>query len=105
MSISYPPISQNSGPEVLKVITALSANVVALAANPARTSGCFAVNNASKTMYVSFDGNPASPSAGSAAVPGNGGVIDIPAGYTGVVNAVWQAGVTGAAIFHEFSYV
>jgi hypothetical protein len=32
-------------------------------------------------------------------------IYDIPGGYTGIINGIWEAGATGSCVVHEFSYL
>jgi hypothetical protein len=106
MSISYPPnAALGVGPDVPITTIAAPINVIIAVANSSRAPEGLIINNANKNMWVTFTGTAATTASPSIMIPANGGSVDIPGGYTGVINAIWVAGATGSAIVHEFSYV
>jgi hypothetical protein len=105
MSVYNPSLTPPAvGADTPTTVTASVTNVVALPANANRAPNGTIVNNANKVMWVSFTGAAATTATPSLSIPANGGERDIPGGYTGAINAIWQSGATGNAVFHEFSY-
>jgi hypothetical protein len=105
MTISFPPIAQSTGPDVVTSALASSTAANIMAANANRAPGSFIINNGTKIMWVTESGSAATPAAPSIPVPANGGVFDLAGNYSGAVSAAWVAGATGSASIHEFSYV
>jgi hypothetical protein len=102
--ISYPPISQRPiGADVVTNANASTTNAVALAANPDRAPGCYAINYANKIAYVTQDGTPATAARPATPIPANGGVLQLTT--QGAINIIFTNGATGQVEFHQFSYV
>jgi hypothetical protein len=105
MSGSYIAANPAIGPDSEAVVTAAVANTVLAAANANRTMEGFIVNNSNKNLWVRFGTAAAVAAAPCVKVLPNGGNYDIPGGYTGIINGIWEAGATGSCVVHEFSYV
>jgi hypothetical protein len=103
MSI-YGPVNQpKSGVEAITTIPAAAVVTVLAAANPARGQGSYIMNNSNKIMWVSWGALPLTAAAPFTPVPANGGEIDFPGDFTGVVQGIWIAGATGSSVVHEFT--
>jgi hypothetical protein len=106
MAISNPAQSLAVvGGDVVTVTVASVTSVVLLAANPNRAPEGLIVNNSNKNLWIVFSTLAASAAPPAIKVPGNGGAIDIPGSYTGAITGIWEAGATGSAVMHEFSYL
>jgi hypothetical protein len=105
MSGSYDPGNRAVGPDSSVVIAAAVTNTVLAAANLARTSEGYIVNNSNKNLWITFTGTAATTASPATKLLPNGGNWDIPGNYTGVINGIWEAGATGSCVVHEFSYI
>ncbi|WP_310483829.1 hypothetical protein [Chamaesiphon sp. VAR_48_metabat_403] len=105
MSGSYiaanPAIGSDS--ETIKVASVTSIEL--LPANPNRSPEGLIVNNANRDMWVRFGSAAAVAASPCVEILRNGGNYDIPGGYTGVINGIWESGATGSCVVHEFSYI
>lgn len=105
MAISFPSAGNRPvGADVTTTVQPTTDYVVVAAANPNRAPDCLIINNTTGVMWVSFTGTVATTAAPSIPIPANGGALDIPGTYTGVVLATWAAAATGTAVCHQFSY-
>ena len=106
MAISNPVSSLPVvGGDVVTPVTASTTSIPLLAANPNRAPECLIVNNSNKNLWIVFSAGPALSAPPSIKVPANGGAIDVPGSYTGVISGIWESGATGTAVMHEFSYL
>jgi hypothetical protein len=105
MSGSYDPGNRAVGPDSSVTIAAAVTNTVLAAANLARTSEGYILNNSNKNLWITFTGTAATTAPPATKILPNGGNWDIPGNYTGVINGIWEAGATGSCVVHEFSYV
>jgi hypothetical protein len=105
MSGSYDPGNRAVGADSAATVNAAVANTVLAAANTLRSPEGYIVNNSNKNLWVTFTGTAATAAAPATKVLPNGGNYDIPGGYTGVINGIWEAGATGSCVVHEFSYI
>jgi hypothetical protein len=92
------------GGETITTVAASITNVVIDPANPTRRDG-FITNKSNRNLWVLF-----STTAATAAAPTNlvtpGSNIDIPEGYTGVINGIWSGPApTLNAEVHQFNAV
>jgi hypothetical protein len=100
--VQTPPVV---GGDVVTPIVASTTSVVLLAANLNRAPEGLIVNNSNKNLWVVFSVIPGSAAPPAIKIPANGGAIDIPGSYTGAITGIWEAGATGTAVSHEFSYL
>jgi hypothetical protein len=105
MSVSYDPGVKAVGNDSAATVVAAVANTVLAAVNANRAPEGFIVNNSNKNLWVTFNGVAATAAAPATKVLPNGGNIDIPGNYTGVINGIWEAAATGSCVVHEFTYV
>jgi hypothetical protein len=105
MSISFPASSEVTGPDTPTNVPYSTNPAIVLAANPNRAAGGMIINNATKIMWVTANGAPATTAAPSIPIPANGGVWDLPGNYKGNINGIWATGGAGTATIHEFSVV
>lgn len=103
MSGSYQATNPSVVNDVPLNLTASVVSVVVVPANPLRSPECLIVNNSNKNMWVTFSTTVATTAPPSIKVIA-GGNYDVPGSYTGVINAVWEAGATGSAVFYGFTY-
>jgi hypothetical protein len=105
MSISYPSLGiPPVGNDVVLTVVPSVTNVVLSAVNLNRAPESLIINSSNKNLWVSFTGAAATTASPSIKVPANGGSMDIPGSYSGVINGIWEAAATGTAAVHEFSY-
>jgi hypothetical protein len=105
MSGSYDPGNRPVGADSSVTINAAITNTVLAVANANRTPEGYIVNNSNKALWVTFTGVAATAAAPATKVLPNGGNYDIPGGYTGAINGIWENGATGSCVVHEFSYI
>jgi hypothetical protein len=107
MAISYPPVASIPlvGPDIVATIPAVATSTVLLTANLNRAPECLIVNNSNKNLWIVFAASAATSAPPSIKVPANGGAIDIPGSYTGIVTGIWEAAPNGSCVTHEFSYI
>jgi hypothetical protein len=105
MSQSYDPGIRAVSPSSEATIVAAVTNTILAAANAARCPEGTITNNSNKNLWVTFKGTTAITGAPCKKVLPNGGNIDIPGSYTGVINGIWEAGATGSCVVDEFSYI
>jgi hypothetical protein len=105
MSGSYDPGNRPVGADSSVTVAAAITNTVLAVANANRSPEGFIVNNSNKNLWVTFTGVAATAAAPATKVLPNGGNYDIPGGYTGAINGIWEAGATGSCVIHEFSYI
>ena len=97
----YPAV-QSTALATVSSVPVSTANVVILAANPNRSGAT--VTNTSKTSSLYLElGNPASITSYSVKIL-PGGYDEVPFGFTGILNGIWDKADTGAAaVIHEFT--
>jgi hypothetical protein len=105
MSQSYDPGNRAVGPSSEVTIPAGGGNIPLVPANLLRSPNGVITNNSNKALWVTFKGVPAVPAPPCKKVLANGGNIDIPGGYTGVINGIWEPGATGSCVVDEFTYI
>lgn len=81
-------------------VTGAVADTLILAANSAR-KGAMVYNNATRAMYLKFGTGPSTTSF--SVIVQRDGYYEVPFHYTGVLRAVWAAGVTGDALVTELT--
>jgi hypothetical protein len=105
MAISNPvPTIPVVGGDAVSIVVSAAVSTVLLAANPNRAPEGLIVNNATRNLWIVFSATAATAAPPAIKVSGNGGAIDIPGSYTGIITGIWEAGTTGTAVVHEFSY-
>jgi hypothetical protein len=107
MSISYPPVTiiPLVGPDIVTTTPAVATSTVLLPANLNRAPSGLIINNGTKNLWIVFGSSPATTAAPSIKLLANGGAIDIPGSYTGVITGIWENAPNGSASSHEFSYL
>jgi hypothetical protein len=106
MSGSYDAGHRPIGADSETIVPATPGNIQGLPPNLNRAPDGYVVNNSNKAMWVRWkDGTPATTAKPSTKILPNGGNWDIPGGYTGAIQCIWENGATGDAVIHEFSYV
>jgi hypothetical protein len=105
MSNSFDPGTRAVGPSSEATVAAAVTNTVLAAANLLRSPEGIITNNSNKNLWVTFKGVAATTAPPCKKVLPNGGNIDIPGGYTGVINGIWEAAATGSCVVDEFSYI
>ncbi len=105
MSQSYDPGTRAVGPSSEVTVPAAVTNTVLAAANLLRSPEGSITNNSNKNLWVTFKGVAATTAPPCKKVLPNGGNIDIPGGYTGVINGIWEAAATGSCVVDEFSFI
>jgi len=109
MSISYPALGTPVvGAAAITTVVAVTTNAVLALANPSRAPEALIINNSNKNLWFTINGAAATVTPPSIKVPANGGSADIPSGYTGAINGIWEPGgvaITGSAVIYECSYV
>jgi hypothetical protein len=109
MSISYPALGTPAvGAAAITTVVAVTTNAVLSLSNPLRAPEALIINNSNKNLWVTISGAAATVTPPSIKVPALGGSFDIPAGYTGTINGIWEPGgvaITGSAVVYECSYV
>ena len=103
MSGSFQSVNPTVVNDTPLVIGAVTANIVAVPANPLRSPECLIVNNSNKNMWVTFTGAAATLTPPSIKVIA-GGNYDVPGSYVGAINAIWEPGASGSAVFYGFTY-
>lgn len=89
MGINFAPIPPETlGDEVVTTVVASITNVPLDPANPTRREG-FIVNKSNRNLWVRFSATAATAAAPTSLVPPNSN-INIPDGYTGVINGIWS---------------
>lgn len=81
-------------------VTSSTGDTLILAANAARL-GATIYNNATRAMYLKFGTSPSTTSF--TVIIQRDGYYEVPFNYTGVLRAVWAAGVSGAALVTELT--
>jgi hypothetical protein len=105
MSGSYDPGNRPVGADSSATVAAAVTNTVIAAANALRSPEGYIVNNSNKNLWVTFTGVAATAAPPATKVLPNGGNYDIPGGYTGAINGIWEAAATGSCVVHEFSFI
>jgi hypothetical protein len=107
MSISHPPVTTIPlvGPAIVTTTPAAATSAILLAANPNRVPNGLILNNGTKNLWVLFGVGPATTAAPSIKLLPNGGAIDIPGGYTGIITGISEAAPNGSCSVYEFSYL
>jgi hypothetical protein len=105
MGINIAPATpEQLGDETVTTVNANVANVVLDPANPNRREG-FIVNKSNRNLWVRFAATAATAAAPTSMVPPNSN-INIPDGYTGVINGIWSGPApTNNAEIHQFNVV
>lgn len=92
--------AQQAGTSVVTVVVASITSGVILAANAARV-GASIFNDSNKTLFLLFGAGTASATNNSVSVP-QGGYVEVPSNYTGVVTGMWNV-ANGNARVTEFT--
>jgi hypothetical protein len=92
--------SSKAGTSVVTAVTGSTSDTLILAINAARL-GATIYNNATRLMYLKFGTGPSS--ASFTVIIQRDGYYEVPFSYTGVLRAVWAAGVTGDALVTELT--
>jgi hypothetical protein len=105
MGINFAPIPPDVlGDEVTTTIVASVTNVTLDPANANRREG-FIVNKSNRNLWVRFGAAAAIAGAPTSMVPPNGN-INIPDGYTGIINGIWSGpNPNNNAEIHQFNAV
>ena len=105
MGINFAPAAQEQlGGEVITTVVANVVNVVLDPANSTRRDG-FIINRSNRNLWVIFSAIAATAAAPTSLVP-PGSNINIPDGYTGVINGIWSGPTpTNNAEIHQFNAV
>jgi hypothetical protein len=104
MSASYQSSTPPQFGSVNTTVPTNTANVTLSLANPNRIGGGLIVNtSATRNLWVLFGATAATTTEPSVLVPKGRGNIDIPDGYTGQINGIWEgADTNGKASIWEF---
>lgn len=89
-----------AGTSTVTNVTGAVVDTLVLAANSARL-GATLYNNASKKMYLKLGTGPSATSF--TLIIQRDGYYEVPFGYTGVLRAVWDAGVSGDVLVTELT--
>lgn len=105
MGINFAPTPpEQLGDEAVTTVVANVVNVVLDPANPTRREG-FIINRSNRTLWVRFGATAATAAAPTSLVPPNSN-INIPDGYTGIINGIWSGPApTNNAEVHQFNAV
>jgi hypothetical protein len=105
MAINFAPtLPETLGSEVITTVAASITSVVLDPANPARRQG-FVVNKSNRNLWVNFSATIPTAAAPNNLITPNSN-IDIPEGYTGVINGIWSGPApTLNAEIHQFNAV
>jgi hypothetical protein len=101
MGINYQNVDKVTGPIVNTTVAALVTSVQLLAADPLRHEGTI-YNKTNKTIYLSWGATAATTA--DLAIP-VGANADIPEDYTGAVQVIGAAGVTGNVLAQTISFI
>ena len=101
MGINYVQTDKVTGPIVNATVTALITSFQLLPADPLRHEGTI-YNKTNKTIFVAW--GTAAATATDLAVPA-GSNLDIPEDYTGAVQAIGAAAITGSVLCQTVSFI
>ena len=101
MGINFSPIDKQTGPIVSATVAVPITSVQILAADPLRHEGTI-YNRTTKTIFVAW--GAAAATAADLAVPA-GSNLDIPEDFTGPVQAIGAAGITGSVLSQTVSFI
>ena len=101
MGINYSQIDKQTGPIVNTTVAALITSVQLLPVDLLRHEGVI-YNRTNKTIFVAW--GTAAATAADLAVPA-GANLDIPEDFTGAVQAIGAAGITGSVLSQTVSFI
>jgi hypothetical protein len=103
MGIYGPSIQSKSAVETISTIPAAAVVTTIAAVNAARGQGSYIINNSNRVMWVSWGALPLTAGAPFTPIPANGGAIDFPDDFAGIVQGIWTTNPSGSCVVHEFT--